>query len=130
MLNALMPTDIGQKDLVINFTKPKKNQNFNIFLAKNTITKKTGTKIKNEIYIENISQKDQDIIFSYKIIDISDKFIEKLNCPCLSKRTIKAGETQTINMHFFIKKIFEEESNNQEITIEITIDFNYTNSNL
>lgn len=119
MLESLMPTELGERKLVIKFLKPQ-NKDLEISLVRNKIYALTGTKIKNEVYLKNIGTEDHEIILSYNLKKFPKEFIKKLDCPCLSKRNIKAGEKQKITLHFFIKKEFEAEFDSNTVEIDLT----------
>lgn len=103
-----MPSKLGKKKLMISFKKPANNL-FEISLKNNQISAINGAKIKNYISLKNVSNSNHEIILSYKLRNFPNEYIKKLDCPCLLKRNIKAGEEQRVTLHFFIKKEFEEQ---------------------
>ena len=120
MLQALMPTKLGERNLYINFQIPQ-NSNFDISLKKSKIFAITGTKIKNEIYLKNTSSEDHEITLLYDLQGAPQEFIKKLDCPCLLKRVVAAGKEEKISIYFFIKKEFEMKFDKNEVRVAISL---------
>jgi hypothetical protein len=88
VLKALIPAKLGERKLNINFQKSK-NNNFEIKIRKKELSAITGTKIKNSIYLKNISNGDKQINLSYNLKNLPKNNLTKLDCPCLLNRNIK-----------------------------------------